>query len=86
MNSASQVREKLRKWLAMYPRRRFPEHLLFDGVASLLPDDLTVEELKAAIEWNHSRNYIEYKRNIDREWNEWFLTEEGKRKEDVLKG
>lgn len=77
------LRRRVRLILSALPQnRRASEQLLFD---KLLPDfpDLKLDELRAAISWNHTKGLIEYRHNADEERNEWFLTAEGRQKEGV---
>jgi hypothetical protein len=83
MNDPVILRKKLREVLAMAPRRRFSEQMLLDALNRLVPEELTVQELKQAIEWNHAHNWIEYRHNEDEGRDEWFLTDAGKQKEGL---
>lgn len=83
MNDPIQLRKKLREILAMAPRRRFDERMLTDALNQWMPERVELDELRVAIEWNHARGFIEYRRNDDTERDEWFLTDEGKQKEGL---
>lgn len=84
MNDPVQVRVYIREVLAMRPRDRFTEVQHFEAVRRRCPGgSLTIDEFQAAREWNHSRNYIEFKRVEDLDADVWFLTKQGKTKEGV---
>ncbi len=67
----------------MAPTRRFSEGMIQDAINMLVPEPVSVPELKKAIEWNHSRNLIETRFNEDTDRHEWFLTDDGKQKEGL---
>ena len=73
----------MREVLALAPTRRFSERMILDALGGMMPEPVTYEELRKSIEWNHSRNFIEYRFNGDMERNEWFLTDAGKQKEGL---
>ncbi len=83
MNDPIALNKYLREVLALAPRRRFTERMLFDGMKRLTGGELTVDEFKAAIEWNHSRNLAEFKYDDDLQADTWALTAKGKAKEGV---
>ncbi len=83
MNDPIVTRKKLREVLALRPSRKFTEPMLLEGVTALMPERVSVDELRAAIEWNHSRGFIEFAHNEDLERDEWFLTGKGKSKEGL---
>lgn len=83
MTDQIHLRRRVRWVLSTLPKnRRLSETMIFD---KLLPDfiELKRDELFAAISWNHSAGFIEYRHNIDEERNEWCLTNEGWHKEGL---
>ena len=83
MNDPVLLRKKVRVVLALAPTRRFSEPMILDAMSGMMPEPVSFEEMKKAIEWNHSRNLIEYRHNEDLERNEWFLTDAGKQREGL---
>jgi hypothetical protein len=87
MNDPKTIRKQVREVLALAPRikggerRRFTERMIFDGVQKFCTDPLTVDELKAALEWNLSRNLIESRWDDEEEQNTWALTPAGENRE-----
>lgn len=83
MNDPVKLRKYVREVLALAPpKRRFTERMIFDGVQKLATDTLQVDEMRAAIEWNHSRNLVEYQWDEDENQNTWALTPAGRKKEN----
>jgi hypothetical protein len=39
--------------------------------------------VQKALDWNHDRGFVDYRYNTELEWDEWFLTERGKRQEGL---
>lgn len=83
MNDPVLLRKKVRAVLALAPARRFSEPMILDAMGGMMPEPVTHEEFKVALEWNHARNLVEYRHNEDLERNEWFLTDAGKQKEGL---
>lgn len=86
MNDQIVLRKLVREVLALAPStagkvRRFTERMLFDGVQRLLPEQLGLPSLRAAIEWNQERDYIEFEWEEDENENTWALTKKGRAKE-----
>ncbi len=84
MNDPITGKKKIREILAMAPRSRFTERMILDALNLMMPQEATTAELAEWIEFNHSRGWIEYRKNPDagnRE--EWFLTDDGKQKEGL---
>jgi hypothetical protein len=77
------LRSAVRSVLSALPaRRRATMAVLRSGLSALgfAPTDA---QLNGAIEWNHSRNFIDYARNHDIDQDEWFLTDRGRAKEGL---
>lgn len=84
MNDPIHLRAHVREVLAIRPRDKFTERQHHEAVRRLCPGGrLEVDEFKAAREWNHQRNYIEFERDDDLDTDVWFLTAKGKAKEAV---
>jgi hypothetical protein len=57
--------------------------MIFDAVEKLVPEPLTVGELKKAMLWNQTRGYIDFVVNPRLEREEWSLTTQGKTMEGL---
>lgn len=77
------LRRYLREVLSLRTARKFTERQLFDGCRKLAGEALQVDELRAAIEWNQSRNYVDYQHDDDLSEDVYFLTEAGRKKEGL---
>ena len=84
MNDPIELHEKVREVLAMAPTRRFTEQMIFDAVERLVPETLTVGELKKAMLWNQTRGFIDFVVNPRLEREEWSLTDKGKGVEGLV--
>jgi hypothetical protein len=59
VNDPVLLRRYVREILASsQDRRLLTERMIFDGVKRLARDPLQVDEFKAALQWNASRNYV----------------------------
>ena len=84
MNDPIELRKKIRAALALRPRYEFTEIQHFEAVQRLcVPPELDLEEFLRAREWNHEKNFIEYRLDEDLERDVWSLTDQGKLKEGV---
>ncbi|MEO7933219.1 MAG: hypothetical protein ABIT76_08690 [Chthoniobacterales bacterium] len=86
MNDPVALRKLIRTVLSALPHnRRLDEGALTRVLESRFSEinDLRTDELRIAIEFNHSKGWIEYTRNHDEERDEWFLTERGRTKEGL---
>jgi hypothetical protein len=83
MNDPILLRSYVREVLALAPCREFTERMLFDSVNRLSRDPLTVDELKAAIQWNAGKSYVASRHDEDKDAEVWGLTKNGKSKEGV---
>jgi hypothetical protein len=86
MNDPIILRAKLRAALLLAPRREdgrreLSETMLHTSVERLVGGPVSVPEFRAALEWNHARNFTEYAWNEDAEANFWELTNKGRKKE-----
>ena len=83
MTDPVDLRMFVRTALSTLPQgRRMGETMLYTHLRQDFAE-LRVEELRAAIEWNHARGYIDFRRNHDLERDEWALTETGRAKEGL---
>lgn len=78
---------ELRKWvritLSAFPEgRRASKVLLFTKLKKEF-DDLRVDELTVAIDWNQAKGYVDFFHNGDEERDEFFLTDRGRAKEGL---
>ena len=64
-------------------RRPLDEAVIYSHVAPMTRDPLLVDELKTALLWNESRDYISATLNDDTAQHEWSLTPKGRTKEDL---
>lgn len=77
------LRAAVRNVLAALPaKRRAPMAVLNSGLKAL-GFEASEEQIAAAIEWNHARNFVDFTFNHDIEQDEWFLTERGRAKEGL---
>lgn len=92
MNDPIIMRAKLREALGLAgrkpngERRALTEDMLKTSVerlAGLQPGELRVPEFLELVEWNHSRNLIEFRYDEDQETNLWKLTPKGLSKEGL---
>lgn len=85
MNDPRIVRQKVRWVLSTYTERPLSEGVILSQLNGLqeLPETVTVPELKTALEWNHARELVDYRRNEDTELIEWSLTKAGKLREGL---
>lgn len=71
------LRKLVRTVLSALPKGR---HLTVQAISLTIEQDFgfshTLPELELAIEWNHSRNFVDFQTN-DFEQDAWFLTEKG---------
>jgi len=86
LNDPLILRSTLRGVLALNPREERSETMLKLGMEAMLglkARSLPVPDFQTALEWNHSRNLVEYRFDDEAEANFWKLTEHGKIKEGV---
>lgn len=84
MNAPADLRRHLRAALAIRPRTEFTEVQLFESTRRLCPGgELDTEEFKTALEWNHEKDFVQYRFDEDLDKDVWKLTAAGKAKEGV---
>ena len=88
MNDPVIIRAQVRRALAIAPirqggRRTLSEDMLKTSVERLMGGSISVPEFQVGLEWNHSRNLIEFTFDQDAEANFWELTLRGREKEGV---
>jgi hypothetical protein len=72
------LRKQVRIVLSALPAGRRASLAVLRASLEALGFAFTDLELRAAVEWNHARNYVDFVTN-DYETDEWFLTEKGAR-------
>lgn len=82
------IRAQVRKALSIAPRRQGGKRSLSEdslklAVERLIGGTISVPEFQSALEWNHSRNLVEFAYDADAEANFWELTDKGREKEGL---
>jgi hypothetical protein len=74
------LRAKVRDVLLALPAgRKATRKMIDDSIREVFGYvDATDDHILEAIEWNHSRNYIDYSHNHDASRDEWFITDKGR--------
>lgn len=86
MNDPVLIRQAVRRVLALRPRSitdGLTEQFIFDAVKMLGYRGLTVPELRVAMEWNLTRDFVSFAFNDDVDADLWDLTPKGKAKEGI---
>lgn len=84
MNDPLFLRKQIRVILSALPQgRKATEPFLKSMLDRETPEPVQVPELGEALEFNHSKGWIEYTHNTDTAHDEWFLTPRGRAKEGL---
>lgn len=83
MHNQGRLRKKVREVLALAAGYYLSEAQIFDNVNELLEPDAELCDVRAAVEWNVSENYIKSRYNDDYEQREWTITKAGIAKETI---
>lgn len=81
--SVGRLRKAVREVCNAAPGYGKTEQLLTDGIYEITRTRVPLEDLRRAIEWNHSEAYIRQEKNKDTDEQEWFITEHGQAKERI---
>lgn len=81
--SVGRIRQKVREVINMRPGFGKTEAQVLEFVNDLLGGGVNLQDVRDAMEWNHTEAYI--RRSKDRDTDEvlWFITAEGQAKENI---
>jgi hypothetical protein len=82
MTSKGQLRKLIREILAMASPYGVTEKMLKDSVDERVPGKVDLTDLREALEWNHSEEYLRSKKNPDTDEVEYFATPKGMAKSE----
>lgn len=84
MISAPLIRKQVRLVLsAVAADRSLNEPFILEGLRRFFPEEISAEELMAALQWNEARGWVERRWNAEYERTEWLLTRRGRTQEGL---
>ncbi len=77
MHSKGTVRLYVRETCAMAEGYGCTLEMICDAVGGRLPGGADLTQVRDAIEWNVSKNYLRHRVNEDTDEHEWLITQDG---------
>lgn len=78
-----EVRKEVREIMAVTPDRRFTLGMIASRINSMHQVPVPEELVERHLNWNHAKGFVDFEHNHELEREEWFLTDKGKRMEQV---
>lgn len=82
-HSKATVRLYVREICAMAEGYGCTEAMIYDAVNERLPGKANLTQVRDAVEWNVSKNYLRHQVNEDTDESEWVITQDGLAKERI---